>query len=266
MKRRTLTVFASLMCAVSLSLWPAMCAMAEPASIICQTEYISLSEYMKGVYKTTESPELDTYVFQAFKLIEDNKYSRSSIVVYSGDYDSCKIFREYFNYAYGFTYDIRLSAYRTSGSSNYVVALCNTDNLDQKIATYLSEVKKAQGIAERLAGSDAATTVNNIFNWAKANMRYDYSLLSKEDSDETFKSYYGFYDGKATLCKGYSMAVYQLCSMNGIPTTLETGTFNGYAHAWNTATIDGSVKYVDVLNEQNAISSQLPSAYVPDVK
>ena len=93
------------------------------------------------------------------------------LLMYTGDYQSCWAFRDYFNYAYGFTYDFRLSAYRTSGSANYVVAFCNTGDMDTKIANYLNEVYKAQSIATQLAGPDTDTTAYNIFNWVKSNLK-----------------------------------------------------------------------------------------------
>lgn len=261
MKKIMLTVLASLVLAVPVSLVPALPTIADPMPISSQ-ENQKLSKYMRTVYKTTEHPELDEYVFKAFQTIEDNKYSKYPIIVYTGDYESCRVFREYFNYSYGFTYDFRLQAYRTDKSADFVVALNDTSNLDVKISNYLAEVEKAKSIAQGLNADDTNTTAYNIFHWVRANLRYDYSLHGNATENEMLNSYYGFYNGTPTICKGFSMAVYQLCSMNGIPATMETGMFFGTGHAWNTVLVNGNLKYVDVLNEQSMVNDQLPAGYI----
>ena len=60
------------------------------------------------------------------------------------------------------------------------------------------------------------------------------------------------------------MAVYQLCSMNGIKATLEAGSYNGGGHAWNTVLMSDGLKYVDVLNDQSMISPTLLPGYVKE--
>jgi hypothetical protein len=261
--KKSLVALAALMLAVQMGFQTTL-TFAGPSAIVVSANNVGLSQQMRNIYKVTEHPEFDQYVYDAFDKIEANKYSSSPIIVYTGDYQSCWAFRDYFNYAYGFTYDFRLSAYRTSGSANYVVAFCNTGDMDTKIENYLNEVYKAQSIAAQLAGPDTDTTAYNIFNWVKSNLKYDYSLHGKATDDEMLRSYYGFYSGNPTICKGFSMAVYQLCSMNGIKATLEAGSYNGGGHAWNTVLMSDGLKYVDVLNDQSMISSTLLPGYVKE--
>lgn len=260
MKKKMLAVLASLVIAVPL------CIVTNKFYVEANTGIgneiaLSFSDYMRNVYRVTEHPELDEYVFHAFEIIESNKDSTTPIVVYSGDYGSCETFRDYFNQAYGYTYDLRLTAYRTAGSGNYLVGLLDTTNLDGKISDYLSEVKKAQEIAAQLTAPDHDATVHNTLHWVKTTLKYDYSLHGKATDAEFINSYYGFYSGSPTVCKGFSMAVYQLCSINGIYSTLETGVYDGTGHAWNTVLMSDGLKYVDVLYDKNIIFTTLPSNY-----
>lgn len=258
--KRVLVALVALLLVVTVGFQTTPVYADETANVINANE-TSLS-YMQNVYKVTEHPELDSYIFDAFSKIEANKYSSKLIVVYTGDYESCCEFRDYFNYAYGFTYDFRVAAYSTGDSDNCFVAFPNTGDMDAKINNYLNEVRKAQAIAAQLANPDHDTAAYNIFSWVKSNVTYDKTLHGRATYDEMLRSYYGAYSGGQTICTGFSMVVYQLCSMNGIKATIEFGTYNGGNHAWNTIVLNSGLQYVDILNEQQMISPVLLPGYV----
>lgn len=221
-----------------------------------------ISSYLQSVYKTTSRPEYDSYVFDGFKKIENNKYSSTPVDFFSGTLEECVSFRDYFNYEYGYTSDIHVIVYRASDSEQYKVGILDTANLDKRLNEYFTEVKKAKEIADSLKGNTNDETIMNIINWVQNNVFYDYSLHGNATNEELINSYYGAYSGKKVICTGFSMVVHQLCAMNGIPSRIELGTYNGDMHAWNSIQFDSGFKHVDVLNPNSVISDQAPAEYI----
>ena len=216
----------------------------------------SLSECVRTMYTATQRPDLDEAVYKAFEAYETNKDRDSSLVVYKGSYEECIIFRDYFNANYGYTYDIRTKAGKTS--SGYCVFFPNTLNADAKISAYIAEVQKAKAIAASLNVGSADATIQNIINWVKTNVKYYYN----EDTDEGYiQHYYGAYSGNEVLCEGYAIAVYQLCAMNGINASIEEVISNrGVNHAMNTVTFSSGIKFVDT-TRINSVTDQLPEGF-----
>ena len=216
-----------------------------------------LSECVRTMYTATQRPELDEAVYKAFEAYETHKDSDSMLIVYRGTYEECIIFRDYFNANYGYTYDIRTKAGKTS--AGYCVFFPNTLNADAKISAYIAEVQKAKAIAASLNAGSTDGTIQNIINWVKANVKYYYN----EDTDEGYlQHYYGAYSGKEVLCEGYAISVYQLCAMNGIKASIEEViSGRGVNHAMNTVTYSNGVKFVDT-TRINSVTNQLPEGYV----
>lgn len=225
-----------------------------------------ISSYLQSVYKTTSRPEYDSYVLDGFRKMKNNKNSSAPIEIFSGTFEECVSFRDYFNYEYGYISDIHVMAYRTSASEQYKVGIYDTTNLDKKLKEYFAEVKKAKAIADSLKGNTNDETIINIINWVQNNVSYDHSLHGNATNEDLINSYYGAYSGKKVICTGFAMVVHQLCSMNEIKSRIELGTYDGGMHAWNSIQFDSGFKHVDVLNPNVVVSDQAPSQYVFKVR
>lgn len=217
-----------------------------------------LSGYMRNVYTVTQYPELDEAVFQAFAIFEANKESSSYVSVYKGTYEACYKFYNYFTSHYGYTKDMRPTLYKMSDGT-YMVAFTNTLNADTKISAYIAEVMKAQTIAASLKAETNDATANNIINWVKANAKYYYS--NGQNYEDDISHYYGIYSGSEVLCQGYAMAVYQLCAMNGIASTItEVVSPRNVNHAVNQVTYSDLVRWVDT-TKIDSVSDSFWSGY-----
>lgn len=201
---------------------------------------ISISEYVKTLYQTTQYPELDAAVCNAFKTYEDNKNSPDIVFVYSGTKSDCTRFRDYLNYNYGYTIKMRVELMQVG--SEYKVGFMDTLNADEAIAEYKNEAEKAKSIAASLKGNTQDETINNIINWVKTNAKYAYNV----SDEEAFSYDYGIYSGKEVLCQGYADAVYQLCAMNGIKAEILNAIHtNNVVHAINRVYFSDIPRYVD---------------------
>lgn len=212
-------------------------------------ENVSISEYMKNVYTVTQCPELDETVYNIFKTYENNKNSSSPVYVYSGTYENCVKLMNYFNINYGYTYDIHLTLIKQSNS--YGLCFENTLNADVNINNYLNEVNKAQAIATSLKGTSQDETIANIINWVKVNAKYFYTDYNV-DEQTGVSHYYGIYSGNEVLCKGYAMAVYQLCAMNGIKASvIDIVSNKGLNHTANTVVYSDKERFVDTMRKDS---------------
>ena len=210
------------------------------------TSTTPVSDYMKTVYKASDNDKYDELSINALKLYEENKNSDQKLTVFTGTKEECNNFLQYFNYCFSYTKEIRLSLFRVVNTDNYFCAFKETSNSKANLEAYLSEVKKAQSLADSLHAATSEETINSIRQWMKANISYNHDV-ENSDLDTYISAYYGIYDKKPVVCAGYAIGTYQLCRINGIQSAivLSVYTANNGGHAATNVTINGCTKYFD---------------------
>jgi len=83
--------------------------------------------------------------------------------------------------------------------------------------------------------------VEAIQDYVCNNTTYDHSL-------QDISAYTALSDGE-TVCRGYSMLMYELLNKAGITVHIVEGTLDGVGHAWNIVELDGNWYQLDVTND-----------------
>ncbi len=208
-----------------------------------------ISSILKRTYVSTSNKALDEYVYQAFDTIERNRFnSGKKVIIFTGTQTECDNFVNYFNYYYGFVYE--LIAWTINSSGGYsLVAADITDTTPLDIQRYKTEVLQVKALADTLKGRNEMDTVYNIANWVNDNIKYEYSYCNL-DTNSTLKIYYDVINTRKTICKGQAMLINELACMNGISSRVSIGVLNGGPHAWATVFIDGMPYDIDVTSDQ----------------
>lgn len=228
------TSFTIAACSTHAAPAPAAAEASTEAAVNYETQ--SLAEFARGLFTTTERPDLDEAVYHAFEIFEQNKDKSHTVYVYTGTEEQCIEFYEYFNNNYGFTEKLIVDPYVKNGEE--CVAFSNTLNADESIAKYKEEALKAKSIAAAVKGDTTDQTIGNILSWIDHNLSYDYNKI-----DRTLSSF-GAYNGKPVVCTGYAKTCYQLCAMNGIPASIEyLRSVEGTNHAANRVTFGDGITY-----------------------
>lgn len=214
---------------------------AEPASeaVPIVHEDTSFASVIDNLYLTTEHPEFDEIIKTGFKEFEKNKEKSSPVYFYRGSMEECADISNYFNYQYGYTKDFRtkLYQYQHGNFSEYRVGFPDTLNADQRMNDYKEEVARAVAIAATLKADDRDQTIKNIRNWIHNNVHYYYGTEHIHPDHD-----FGQYHGNEVVCTGFAKALYQLCSINGIPATIRYLN-PGNLHAVNTVTYSDGIEY-----------------------
>lgn len=221
---------------------------------------VTLAEYVKGLYTANGNPEYDEMVYEAFREYEANAGQDKSIVIWRGDsYEEAYQRQMYINRRYGYTDKIHVKM-GTVNDGRYCVYFPDTLNAEEAIQEYIAEVEKAKAAAETVKGSTPDETACNIIDWVKGNNEFYYGY-DINDTVACISHYYGAYSGNLLLCNGYAIAIYQLCSMDGIKAEiLDELSPEGINHAANTIEFSDGVKYVDA-TLTDPISDELAEGY-----
>ena len=235
---------------------------AETVSVMedAEAENLSLSDYMKTVYKAADNEYYDELCYKALDMYEKNDGKKKYIYVCSGDTkEDCNYFTYYFNMCFGYTNDIRLTTMKLD--NKWYSGFYDVKNEKENIKEYLRIAKKAQDLSKTLVGASTDETINNTIAWIENNATYNYDVDETKDVSEVISAYYGIYEKKPVICGGYSIGLYQLCRMNGIKATVlmmknnETNT----GHGANYVTFSTGKKYVDSLYKK--IEDSIPTKY-----
>lgn len=221
------------------------------------SEDSELIKLMGTAYKTTSHPEMDQTILSFYRMIEG---STGDVVVYSGGYEECIKLAAYFNYEYGYTMKMHVNVFKASDGNTCIVKF--TGNSAEAVAEQIERVKIVQEIAAQLKCTSDIETMYNVANWVAENTAYE-TEYDGSQNDAFIPTYYNVFTEHKSLCKGMAMAVYQLCSMDGIHAEIQEGHFYEGLHAWNVVTVNGTKFYIDATSKKNTVKTELPAAYQP---
>ncbi|WP_031556025.1 transglutaminase-like domain-containing protein [Oribacterium sp. FC2011] len=208
-----------------------------------------ISSILKRTYVSTSNDVLDGYVYKAFDMIERNRFNSGKLLIlYTGTMEDCENFVNYYNYYYGFVYELMAMNIRSTEGYN-LVATKIKDSTPSDIERYKSCVLQVKALAEALKGGSEMDTALNIANWVNDNVEYEKAYCDL-DLDLMLKCYYDAVNTRKTICKGQAMLINELACMDGITSRVSIGTANGGPHAWATFFIGGIPYNIDVTSSQ----------------
>lgn len=108
-----------------------------------------------------------------------------------------------------------------------------------------SQLKKVNTKVKKVLASLALGKKSNV---EKIRSIHDYiaKTIQYDDSKKKFTAYAGLVDSShKTVCQGYALLFYKMCTDAGIPCRIVTG-WAGTNHAWNIVKLDKKWYYVDV--------------------
>lgn len=233
---------------------------AETVSVMedAEAENLSLSKYMRTVYKAADNEYYDELCYKALDMYEKND-GKKQVKVYESTKDDCTFLRDYFNSCFGYTKNIRMTVWRTKSSETYYCGFLEIVNGKENINEYLSVVKKAQEISKTLVAETTDKTIENILNWIRKNAVVNPNPNYEQNSNFSF--YYGIYEQKPIECVGYALGTYQLCRMNGVSAVILNmiDTTDGIGHTANLVVYSNCTKFVDMTF--NEIKDSVPKKY-----
>ena len=235
---------------------------AETVSVMedAEAENLSLSDYMRTVYKTADNEYYDELCYKALAMYEKND-GKKQVKVYESTKDDCTFLREYFNNCFGYTKNIRMTVWKTKSSETYYCGFLEITNGKENVDEYLSVVKKAQEISKTLIADTNDKTIDNTLNWIRKNAVVNTDTNYDQNSDYSINFYYGVYENKPIECVGYALGVYQLCRMNGVSASVLNmiDTTDNLGHAADLVTYSDGKKYVDMAFDE--IKNTIPKKY-----
>lgn len=204
----------------------------------------TFGDIARDVYVNIDS-EYKEKAITAFNIFE-KRQNQKYVTVFQGSKEDCEKFATFFNTCYAYTVDTMVT-FGKYPDGHYEVYFKDTFNANERMSKYQESVAKAKELAKTLKGNNDTETMDNIVNYIQTNAVYDYEKAKETNAVEHNKTYYGFYEGNKIVCRGFAIAVCQLCRLNGIKCEVISSTYNktGVRHAFNKVYHDGKETYVD---------------------